>query len=136
MVRREQIPARGVDLNLPVASDWLMWIEILINSGGEIRYINSVLGKYRRHGRNVTNDAKHGSLSRGVRDHLATCMKILYLHPEYSRQVLFRLATILRGLRHSRGYVDSLVGSLRCSVQLKTIAIFVVYIASFGTLKI
>ncbi|MFW3346673.1 hypothetical protein, partial [Aliarcobacter butzleri] len=37
-----------------MASDWLMWIETLAN-GGEIHYIDKVLGRYRRHNKNITS---------------------------------------------------------------------------------
>lgn len=135
MVRREHIPAEGFDPNIPVASDWLFWIEILLIFKGEIHYINRVLGKYRRHENNVTN-ADAGSYTQGIRDQLATGMKILYLYPEYSSEVLYRLGSILRGLRFVRGYQASLVASLTCSFQMKTLLLLGIYLVTLGRVKL
>lgn len=135
MLRKEQMPAQGFDANLPVASDWLLWIEVLLNSKGEIHYINQVLGKYRRHGNNVTLQ-NVGSYSQNIRDHLATCMKILYSSTEYSGEVLYRLGTILRGLRFARDYQTSLMASLRCSFQFKTLILLGIYLASLKIAKL
>jgi glycosyltransferase involved in cell wall biosynthesis len=56
MARRDSIPATGFDQRVPVASDWLMWIEILAAGGPKrkVEYIPDVLTRYRRHGSNVT----------------------------------------------------------------------------------
>ena len=53
MTRREKAPRHGFDEMIPISSDWLYCIETLIN-GGEIHYIDEVLGKYRRHKNNIT----------------------------------------------------------------------------------
>lgn len=53
MVRRAALPPHGYS-DLLVASDWLLYIEILA-SGGEIHYLPEVLGRYRRHGSSVTS---------------------------------------------------------------------------------
>lgn len=134
MVLREHIPVQGFDANLPVASDWLFWIEVLLNTKREIHYINQVLGKYRRHGDNITN-SQAGSYNQGMRDHLATCMKVLYLHPNYSSEVLYRLGGVLRGLRFADNYRSPLIASLRCSIQIKTILLLCLYLVTFGVVK-
>ena len=43
-------------ISLAVASDWLMWIEILAAGGPQkkVEYIPDVLARYRRHGSNIT----------------------------------------------------------------------------------
>lgn len=135
MLRRSCAPDRGFDESLPVASDWLYWIDSLLVSNGKIKFIDKVLGRYRRHNQNVTNHV-HGYLSQNVSDHLATGMKIIYKYPEYSKYVLYRLASIIRGLRHKRDYYQCLIGSLRCSVQIKTLAVLFAYLASFCVLKL
>lgn len=134
-VRREQTPTNGFDVDLPVASDWLFWIEILLISKGEIHYINEVLGRYRRHRGNVTQ-ADVGSYTQGMRDHLASCMKLLYLHPEYSREVLYRLGAMLRGLRFSKNYQSCLIASLRCSLQIRTLTLLGMYWVSLSRLRL
>lgn len=52
MVRRSAVPTHGFDPRIPVASDWLFWIETAVN--GTIRYLPRVLGRYRRHRASVT----------------------------------------------------------------------------------
>ncbi|MCR1816207.1 glycosyltransferase [Aliarcobacter butzleri] len=54
VVRTEKKVNTGFDERIPMASDWLMWIETLAN-GGEIHYIDKVLGRYRRHNKNITS---------------------------------------------------------------------------------
>lgn len=54
MARRNLIPAGGADPRIPAASDWLMWVEILAESGGQFGYLDETLARYRRSGGNVT----------------------------------------------------------------------------------
>jgi glycosyltransferase involved in cell wall biosynthesis len=53
MIRRECMPHQ-LNENIPVGSDWLMWIVSLINCNGQAGYIDLTLGRYRRHSGNVT----------------------------------------------------------------------------------
>ena len=54
MVVRSSIPSKGYDLRIPVASDWLMWIEILVGNEGDVIYLEGVHAKYRKHGNSIT----------------------------------------------------------------------------------
>lgn len=54
MARRDRIPAGGADPRIPAASDWLMWVEMLAESGGQFGYLDETLARYRRSGGNVT----------------------------------------------------------------------------------
>lgn len=56
MVKREAIPVTGYDPRVPVASDWLMWIEILANSGqfDIVEFIPDTFARYRMHDKNIT----------------------------------------------------------------------------------
>jgi glycosyltransferase involved in cell wall biosynthesis len=134
MVRKEHIPSHGFDANIPIASDWLLWIETLITSKQEIHYINQVLGKYRRHDNNITK-AKLGSYTQGVRDQLATCMKVLYLYPQYAGEVRYYLGSLLRGLRFTRNYQRCLISSLQFSTQIKTVVLLGLYWVTFGVVR-
>lgn len=58
MVRRDCIPRTGYDKRIPFASDWLMWIEICINSRGICRFIDGVFAGYRKHEKSITNMLK------------------------------------------------------------------------------
>jgi len=54
MILRDRCPRDGFDHRIPIASDWLYYIETLVR-GGEIKYISQVLGRYRRHNNNITS---------------------------------------------------------------------------------
>ncbi len=54
MVRRSSCPTDGFNEKVSIASDWLFFIETAIN-GGDICYINEVLGRYRKHQNNITS---------------------------------------------------------------------------------
>ena len=54
MARRERIPSGGADPRIPAASDWLMWVEMLAESGGQFGYLDETLARYRRSSGNVT----------------------------------------------------------------------------------
>lgn len=58
MVRADKAPKDGFNSRLPVASDWMYWIDSLAN-GGTINFLNSTLGRYRRHGGNVTSSGSN-----------------------------------------------------------------------------
>ena len=53
MVRRAAIPRGGFDTTLNGMSDWLFQIEVAL--AGRVGWLPQVLGRYRRHGSNMTN---------------------------------------------------------------------------------
>ena len=59
MVKRESIPTEGHDERIPIASDWLLWIEICARNEGRIAYLDGVYARYRRHANNITNDSEN-----------------------------------------------------------------------------
>ena len=97
---------------IPIASDWLYWVESLSN-GGTIDYIDEILGRYRRHSKNVTTASK--VISQGNIDHLNSCNYILSRYPQYFNEVMYRYAIIIRSLRHNLPYKNSLIFSLKNS---------------------
>ena len=58
MVKRDAIPVNGHDERIPIASDWLLWIEICAQNDGEILFLGNVYARYRRHSNNITNKSK------------------------------------------------------------------------------
>lgn len=78
VVRRDCCPANGFDSEVPVASDWLFYLETLLR--GKAVKIRGVFGAYRRHGRNVTN---HSILN----DMEITFSRIQTLRPDLRRYV-------------------------------------------------
>jgi glycosyltransferase involved in cell wall biosynthesis len=55
MARRDRLPARGADERVQIASDWLLWVETLADSGGQFGYLDETLARYRRSPGNVTS---------------------------------------------------------------------------------
>lgn len=133
MIRRNAAPECGYDERLYVASDWLYWIECLAN-GGQINFINKILGKYRRHGKNVTN--KDGKLSQGNIDHLNTCNIILAKYPVFASKVFYAYAINIRGGRFQMPYAQALYFSLKVTKDVKTLMALVFYFCSFGRFKL
>ena len=134
MVRRIATPAEGFDMRLPVASDWFFYINHLIN-GGTIGYINEVLGGYRMHESNVTSASSPFS-RQGFQDHLKTCEILLAEHPEFKKEITYRLSFIYRGKR-KEDYHNDLVKSLRYNpLNFKSAAALLLYHASFNKIKI
>jgi glycosyltransferase involved in cell wall biosynthesis len=132
MVRRDRTPEKGYNRELPVASDWFYWVETL-SSGGNIKYIDEVLGRYRRHGDNVTN--KSMIIGRNTIDHLNSCNLILAKHPQYFKELLYCSSMIIRGERHILGYGKSLWFVFKATGDLKSLFGLFVYLFSFGIIK-
>lgn len=91
MVRAAHCPEHGFDERVRIASDWLYWVQILAK-GGEIHYLDRVLGRYRRHGGNVTSRR----MIEVTQDHLISCGIILSEMPALSSEVRARTAQLLR----------------------------------------
>jgi len=121
------------DESLPVASDWLYWIDIL-SKGGTINYIDEVLGKYRKHSSNITNDT--GSLNQNIVDHLNTINILLKKYPQHKQEIFFRASALWRGLRFKVNYKTALKLSFSYQTNLKSLIGLFVYYVSFGKVKL
>lgn len=55
MVKRVAIPASGYDSRVPVASDWLMWIDVCANTKGTVKFLPEILARYRKHRNSITH---------------------------------------------------------------------------------
>jgi len=98
MVRRSDCPPHGFDSSVSMASDWLFWVDILLN-GGEIHYLKKVLARYRRHGNNITQLTQ----LRNYREHLQSANIVLKKKPKMIREILYRKANIYNMLKHLDG---------------------------------
>lgn len=85
MCRREAMPVR-LPSAIPHAVDWLLAIQT--THGGSIRYIDEVLGRYRRHQRNVSNTTTNA-------DPFMTLAIVEAMYPEYHRSVRLGRGRIL-----------------------------------------
>lgn len=135
MIRSEWAPTGGFNDAMPVASDWFYWCEILAHSRGRIEYIGNNLGKYRRHKENVTS--KNSFFARqGMIDTVTACSLILSNYPQYTKSTKYRLGVLLRSMRKMNNYKERLFSSLMISFQLRTIILLVIYVSTFGRVKL
>ena len=133
VLRREFAPLKGFDERIPIASDWLFWMQSLLNKG-EIHYIDEVLGRYRRHDNNVTNNLLKFD---GQIDHLNSCNILLLEAPQYSKQILKRYYEVLRSLRiyDNKNYYTWLITSVNFNFNIRSLLLLFVYYVSFGKVK-
>ena len=96
MVRADAVPASGFDTRIPVASDWMMWIEVLANAkqSAKVVFLNEVLARYRKHDSNVTSTG-----DKYFSDVLTTLALVESNYPWLIEEVIDCQA----GLRYSRG---------------------------------
>lgn len=133
MVRASRCPEKGFNVCLPVASDWCYWVETLGN-GGTINYIDDILGKYRRHVGNVTN--KNGKIGQNAVDHLNSCNFLLAKFPEYLNDIYTSYSISLRSVRKQTPYFSVLLLSLKIKFDFKTLFAMMVFLASFGFVRL
>lgn len=133
MVRANRCPEKGFNVCLPVASDWCYWVETLGN-GGTINYIDDILGKYRRHAGNVTNPNRE--IGQNTVDHLNSCNFLLAKYPEYLNDLYASYSITLRSVRKQAPYFPVLLLSLKIKFDLKTLFAMMVFLASFGFIRL
>jgi len=134
MVKREKVPKYGYDERLRVASDWLYWIET-VGLKGKIIYIDEVLGKYRRHSKNITN-VYGNNINEAMLDTLNTINILLHKYPQFEKEILYRASEIWYSYRYFFNYPNTLKISLGYSVRLKVLLKFFIYYLSFMKLKL
>lgn len=117
---------------VPVASDWLYWIEVLVG-GGTIDYIDEVLGRYRRHSNNVTD---RSSLGQNYLDHLNSCNIIFTKYPSFFSDTMKAYSRCLIDFRHYGSYHNVLIYSLRLSFNIKSVLGLIIYFSTLGRVKL
>ena len=132
MLRRSKAPQYGFDERLPIASDWMYWVDALGN-GGEIRYLDEVLGRYRRHGNNVTSQQNYNAYI----DHLNSCNILLTKYPYLQNVILYRYSENLRALRYkeNENYLNWLKASFSVRINLKSVTAYILYFISFQRIR-
>ena len=88
MIRRPQFQM-NFDTRIPIASDWLYWIETVERQHGVLGFVDGVYARYRKHGGNITSVSNHWH-----RDSLLTLGIVKHDFPEYSRIVNRKLSEI------------------------------------------
>lgn len=85
LIRRKKIPKHGADERIPIASDWIFYVECLIN-GGQILYLDKVLARVRRHPDNITQT----KFLKNLIDQYLSTFIVIRKYPKYTFQVFFR----------------------------------------------
>ena len=137
MVRRENTPVNGYDERIPVASDWLYWVECLAD-GGKINYLNDVLGKYRKHNYNISGKQSK-SFAQIYLDSMNSASIVLYRYPQFLPELTSRFSSIFRESRKindASSYHNFLIASLKMHFSLKSFVLLIIWIVSFGYKKI
>lgn len=133
LLRADKAPKHGFDKSLPVASDWLYWVETLGN-GGTINYLDKVLGRYRRHTNNITR--KEDFVTQNELDHLVSCQIIIAKYPKYFDDALFVYSKLYIGLRYKLPYYLAVKTAFVLQPKLKTAIRLGVYVMTFGKIKL
>lgn len=133
MVRRDKAPANGFNNLIPVASDWLYWVDSLAN-GGRIEYIDDILARYRKHASNVTN--RHSTMGQNVIDHLNSCNIIIAKYPVYFREASYRYGRVLMENRDHLPYLPTLWFAFKVTYSMKAMFGIIVFLATLGSIKI
>lgn len=134
MLRMKNIPPGLYDERIPIASDWLFYVDVLIK-GGNIEYIDEVLGKYGRTDSNITiNRGKDFKLEIDI---LNSINIMLIKYPQYSEEVIYRYSSVLLGMRlkDSSNYNVYLKSSLKINFRFKSFVAYILYKLSFGKIK-
>ena len=97
MALKEKTPVNGFDERVSHSPDWLYWLETLAN-GGEIQYINLILGRYRRHGKNITVTEPTTSM---MFEKMLTVLIITRKHPHLLKYYPALMKDILERLIHN-----------------------------------
>ena len=134
MLRRESAPKHGFDKRVPIASDWLYWVETLYGGGSADR-LEENLSKHRRHDNNVTSNNRDNFRIHLWQDHITSCALIATQKPFLYSEVKYREAYLYRSLRWNKGenyYRQYLMISMRKHFMLST---FGAYVLSFFGVK-
>jgi glycosyltransferase involved in cell wall biosynthesis len=134
MVRRSCTPEKGFEESIPLASDWLYWVETLIN-GGDIKFIPEILGRYRRHNNNATKN-NGTAIGQNTIDHLNSCNFIITHYPQYFKEAIFRYSMNIRSIRKKIPYTSSLLYVFKASLDIKSLFCIFIYILTFKKIKL
>lgn len=122
------------DPRIPLASDWLFYVELL-HQAGTADYIPSVLGAYGRTPNSITlNRPTDFKLEI---DLLNSCNILLFKYPSYRKLILNRSSMIHFGMRikDSLNYIKHVKNSLKINFKFKYFITLCLYYLSFGVIK-
>ena len=129
MIKSADMPEHGFLKEFPVWSDRLMLIEVL-EKGGEIDYIDEVLGSYRTHGSNISTIRDSNKFA----EYLASLAWTLGKHPQYVRNFKYKTSMAFflnRKMNSCRDYSVYLRAALGIRFFWKSVVGLLVYYISF-----
>ena len=132
MFRAINTPQGGFDVRIPVASDWLFYVDVL-SKGGSVEYLDHILGRYRRGSNNITINRPAGFFLEV--DLMNSINIIMIRYPEYTKEALYRYGTMLFKMRKIN-YFIFVTSSLRLDFRLKGFIALIIYVISVGRIKL
>lgn len=132
MVRRSKTPKTGFDESIPVASDWLFWVESLAN-GGTIEYIDEVLSRYRRHDNNVTRITNQ--LGMNKLDHLNSCNILIKKYPNFYKDIMYRYGSLMLENRRYLPYNRALWVGFKLTWRIDAAFGLILSLLTFGVVR-
>ena len=135
MVRRNKTPSFGYRETLPVASDWMYWVDTLA-TGGYMMGLDICLGRYRRHTGNVTNRPEGEIAGQNIIDYMNACNIISVTYPRYRNEAIHRQAGVTLYLRFHGPYGRTVFKSLCQSFRWRAAGALLIYIISFRKIKL
>ena len=135
MVRKDRAPTFGYREALPVASDWMYWVDTLAN-GGYMMGLDMCLGRYRRHSGNITNRPPGDIAGQNITDYMNACNIISVNYPQYRKEAIHRQAGVMLFLRFYGPYRYTVLKSLCMSFRWRAAGALLIYIITFGVIKL
>ena len=132
MMRAVNLPQGGFDERIPMASDWLFYVDVL-SKGGSVEYIDNILGRYRRSSNSITINRPDGF--RLEVDILNSINIIMIRYPEFTKEALYRYGQMLFKMRKNKNYFDFVKSSLKLGFHLKGFIAYMLYIISAGKIQ-
>lgn len=136
LMRASAIPTNGYDVRVPIVSDWLMNIEIMSN--GDAIFLDEVLVKYRRHGKNITNIVENKDDYRFEIDRMQVLNIVMFKYPMLSRYVKRNYSAIFREsrLKDDKRFLEFCLLAISYNLfNTRAWTSFLIFILSFGKIK-
>lgn len=132
MIRTSCVPTNGFNDSIPLASDWIFYVECLAN-GGSIKYIDKILGRYRRHPKNITQLRRQDCLC----DHLNSCVIIIQKYPIFTYEALSRVRSLIPTMRYFDNFDYSSLLKIGISfLSKKCLILWLIYKVSMHRIKL
>ena len=131
MTRSSSHPIGGFNESIPIASDWLFWIQT-VGREGKIIYQDRILGEYRRHEENITSVGSFQVLI----DKMVTCQILMVLYPDFLREIRIMYSSLVYKLRFFSNYRNFCIMSLRLKFRMNVLIKLLINVVSFNFIRL